>query len=87
MSLSFVQDDGSAEFPLTSRWINNNYKQEGTIVLMTDNDDGKFVPGPNVKAEYVLDPGNYVLLIHLNTPSDETMFALLVESQHPVEIK
>ncbi|OWF55497.1 Calpain-B [Mizuhopecten yessoensis] len=87
LGIRMWRDDGNIHVPLTTPWINGNYRAEGTIVLMTDNDDGKFLAGPNVKADYVLDPGNYILLIHLNSPSDETKFALLAQSENKIDIR
>ncbi|XP_060076489.1 calpain-5-like [Ylistrum balloti] len=86
LGIRMWRDDGSIDVPLTTRWINYNYREASVIVLMTDNDDGKFVAGSKVKADYVLDPGSYVMLIHLNSPNEETKFALLVQSEYKPEI-
>ncbi|XP_033761572.1 calpain-5-like, partial [Pecten maximus] len=86
LGIRMWRDDGNVDVPMGNRWINLNYREPGVIVLMTDNDDGKFVAGRNVKADYMLDPGSYILLIHLNTPGDTTKFALLVQSEHKPEI-
>lgn len=86
LGIRMWRDDGDVKVPLEYRWINLNYREAGVIVLMTDNDDGKFTQGRNVKADYMLDPGNYVLLLHLNTPEEETKFALLVQSEYQPDI-
>ncbi|XP_069110106.1 calpain-B-like [Argopecten irradians] len=86
LGIRMWRDDGDVQVPLEYRWINLNYREAGVIVLMTDNDDGKFTQGRNVKADYMLDPGNYVLLLHLNTPEEETKFALLVQSEYQPDI-
>ncbi|XP_069110491.1 calpain-2 catalytic subunit-like isoform X2 [Argopecten irradians] len=78
-------DDGT--FPLSTNWIWDNYSDDNKLARMTDNDDGKFVVGKNVSADYVLDPGQYVILTHLDGPSQETKFALMMESHDSITLE
>ncbi|XP_033762963.1 calpain-2 catalytic subunit-like isoform X2 [Pecten maximus] len=78
-------DDGT--FPLTTNWIWDNYSDDNKLARMTDNDDGKFVVAKNVSADYVLDPGQYVILIHLDGQSQETKFVMMVESHDSTNLE
>ncbi|XP_021367799.1 calpain-1 catalytic subunit-like [Mizuhopecten yessoensis] len=74
-------------FPLTTDWIWNNYSDDSKLARMTDNDDGKFVVSKNVSADYVLEPGQYVVLIHLDGQSQETKFVMMAESHDSVGLE
>ena len=53
----------------------------------TESSQSKFVQSWDVEASYMLDPGQYTLLLHMDEPDTEKVFSLVVKSSAPVDVR
>jgi hypothetical protein len=66
--------------------IDQVYDKYESAVADIEGDNGKFVQGWDVDACYLLNPGQYTMLLHLNDPGEEKTYALVVKSSQPLQI-
>lgn len=78
--------DNGEDIPMSTEWLWQN-NDGGLLVKTAKGDDGIFVGSNEATIDYVLEPGRYGVITHLNEPSDEAEFTLLVRSHHAVSVK
>ena len=77
-----TQQTGNA--PLS---IDDIYDQYDQAVYDTESSQSKFVQSWDVEASYMLDPGQYTLLLHMDEPDTEKVFSLVVKASVPVDVR
>ena len=53
----------------------------------TEGAQSKFVQSWDAEAAYMLDPGQYTLLLHMDAPDTEKTFSLVLKSSAPVDVR
>ncbi|KAL8561164.1 hypothetical protein ACOMHN_054535 [Nucella lapillus] len=74
----------TGEAPLTIDQICEVYED---AVVNTEGSNYKFVQSWEVTTAYMLDPGHYTLILHLDQPDTQKLFTLVFKSPSPVDVK
>ncbi|KAK6166904.1 hypothetical protein SNE40_023508 [Patella caerulea] len=75
--------NGSVSLPVDVDYMYHVYE---SCPQHIDGQQGKFVVTWDLDVKYVLPAGEYIALIHMDKPTDEAKYALLIKSKHDLNI-
>ncbi|XP_061185731.1 calpain clp-1-like [Saccostrea echinata] len=81
IGFKLFQVDGDP-VPASLDWL---YEHYGNATKTVDRDDGPFVMGTSAPAEYSLNAGSYICLLHMDQPDTEKRFAVVIRSSTPLD--
>ena len=81
---SIFQVDNSTNPPLDINCLYDKYNDSPTA---THGQQSKFMLSWDVDISYVLPPGKYVALVHMDEPNTEKEFAIVFKSTNKINIK
>ena len=74
----------SGEAPLN---IDQIYEMYDQCMATTDGTNYRFIQAWDMDASYMLQPGQYTLLLHMDEPDKNKLFTIVVKSAEPVQLK